>query len=100
MAVGMYFFSQRFYRIAYEWSKVGKILVLTAAVFLIFRFLQLEPLNILGIILKTALVISFTFGLIMMKIIDTKEIAEVKMYIKKYFRNSRNPISKEGPSDL
>jgi O-antigen/teichoic acid export membrane protein len=100
MAVGMYFVSQRFYRIAYEWSKAGKILVLTAALFLIFRFLQLEPLNFFGIILKSALVISFTFGLIMMKIIDTKEIAEVKMYIKKYFRNSRNPISKEGPSDL
>jgi O-antigen/teichoic acid export membrane protein len=95
MAVGMYLVSQRFYHVEYEWSKVGKIVGLTMVLFVIFRFIHPEPINFAGIIVKIVIVISYICGLVMLKIIDAKEIAGIKTYIKNYLNHSQGPISME-----
>jgi O-antigen/teichoic acid export membrane protein len=78
MAVGMYFASQRFYRVEYEWNKVLKIAGSAAFMFTIFRLLHLQPLDFAGIIVKFVLVVAFGAALVYLKVIDSREIAEVK----------------------
>jgi len=85
MAVGMYFASQRFYRVDYEWNKVMKIAGSAAIMFLIYRLLNLQPLDSIGILIKLALLITFGTALIFLKVIDAREIAEVKAMIKRLF---------------
>jgi len=85
MAVGMYFASQRFYRVDYEWNKVMKIAGSAAIMFIIYRLLNLQPLDSIGILIKLALLITFGTALIFLKVIDAREIAEVKAMIKRLF---------------
>ena len=81
MAVGMYFASQRFYRVEYEWNKVLKIAGSAACMFIVFRLLHLQPLDSAGIIMKLALVIAFGVALVYLKVIDSREIAEAKAIV-------------------
>ena len=85
MAVGMYFASQRFYRVEYEWNKVLKIAGSAAFMFLLFRLLHLQPLDSIGIIVKLALVVSFGIALVFLKVIDSREISEVKAIVQRLF---------------
>jgi len=78
MAVGMYFASQRFYRVDYEWNKVLKIGAAAAFLFIIFRLLHLLPLDPVGILVKFTLIVSFGAALVFLNVIDSKEIAELK----------------------
>jgi len=78
MAVGMYYASQRFYRVEYEWNKVLKIAGSAAFIFILFRLLHLPPLDITGIIVKLVFVAAFGASLVALKVIDSREIAEVK----------------------
>ena len=84
MAVGMYFASQRFYRVEYEWNKVLKIAGSAACMFIVFRLLHLQPLDSTGIILKLALVIAFGAALVYLKVIDSREIAEAKAIVLRF----------------
>ncbi len=83
MAVFMYFVSQRFYKVDYEWSKVIKIAGLAALFFLIFRLSNLQPLNAIGIFVKFVLIIGFAAGLVLLKVVDTKEIADLKTVFRR-----------------
>ena len=85
MAVGMYFASQRFYRVEYEWDKVLKIAGSAALIFLLFQLLHLQPLDSIGIIVKFALVFSFGIALVFLKVIDSKEMSEVKAIVQRLF---------------
>jgi O-antigen/teichoic acid export membrane protein len=85
MAVGMYFVSQRFYRVEYEWKKVLKIAGLAALMFIIFRLLHLPPLDSAGIFVKLLLVIAFGAALVFLKVIDSRERAEVKAIFQRFF---------------
>ena len=85
MAVGMYFASQRFYCVDYEWNKVLKVVGSAAFMFIIFRLLHLTPLDSIGILVKLILVIAFGSALVFLKVIDTKEIAEVKAVVRRLF---------------
>jgi O-antigen/teichoic acid export membrane protein len=80
MAVGMYFTSQRFYRVEYEWNKVLKIAGSAALMFIIFRLLHLPPLDSAGIFVKLLLVIAFGAALVFLK-----ERAEVKAIFHRFF---------------
>jgi O-antigen/teichoic acid export membrane protein len=81
MAVGMYFASQRFYRVEYEWEKVVKVSFSALILFLIFRLLGLAPLDAESIIVKILLLIIFWFLLLILKVIDSKEITEMKLLV-------------------
>jgi O-antigen/teichoic acid export membrane protein len=95
MAVGMYFASQRFYRVAYEWNKVLKIAGSAAFMFIVFRLLHLQPLDSLGILLKLALVIAFGAALLFLKVIDSREIIEMRSIVQKIFTRSSSSKSTE-----
>ena len=85
MAAGMYFASQKFYRVDYEWNKVLKIAGSAACMFIVFRLLHLQPLNFISVVVKLAMVIAFGTALVFMKVIDSKEIAEVKAIVQRLF---------------
>jgi O-antigen/teichoic acid export membrane protein len=52
MAVGIYFASQRFYHVEYEWEKVIKITGSAMVLFIIFLLSHPEPLSFIGIVFK------------------------------------------------
>jgi O-antigen/teichoic acid export membrane protein len=83
MAIGIYFASQRFYYVEYEWQKVIKIFGLAMALFGIFMLFHPEPLSFTGFTIKIVLMGIFGVTLLMMKVIDSKEIAEVKSIIRR-----------------
>jgi O-antigen/teichoic acid export membrane protein len=85
MAVGMYFVSQRFYRVTYEWSKVLKIAGTAAILFCIFQILHPAPLNFSGTIIKVALVAAFGAALFGLKVIDSGEISELMSAVRRLF---------------
>jgi O-antigen/teichoic acid export membrane protein len=85
MAGGMYFVSQRFYRVAYEWIKALKIAGTTAILFAIFQIIHPQPLNISGTIIKLALVAGFGAALFALKVIDSGEVGEMKLAIRRLF---------------
>jgi O-antigen/teichoic acid export membrane protein len=95
MAVGMYFASQRFYRVEYEWMKVLKIAGSAAAMFLVFRILNLPPLEAVSIFMKIMLLIAFGAVLKFMKVIDSKEIAQIRSLLQKVFTRSSGSASAE-----
>lgn len=99
MAVGMYFASQRFYRVNYEWSKVMKICGATMFLFIIFRILQLEPLDFTSIMWKLGLIIAFVSILILLKVIDASEKTEIKSLITRLFTHPSNPKVTEDLSE-
>jgi O-antigen/teichoic acid export membrane protein len=90
MAVGMYFASQRFYRVVYEWNKVLKIAGSAAIIFIIFRLLYLQPLNSLAIVVKLAMLIAFGASMVFLKVIDSREITEIKSIVQRVFTRSSN----------
>jgi O-antigen/teichoic acid export membrane protein len=88
MAGGMYFASQRFYRVEYEWGKVVRIASLALLLFALFLLLHPEPLSFTGVLLKLTLVIIYGIALVFLKILDAKEIAEIKRVTRRVIRLS------------
>jgi O-antigen/teichoic acid export membrane protein len=88
MAVGMYFASQRFYRVEYEWNKVVKIAGLAIILFIILRFADPEPLTFNGIVLKIVMLGVFGSALVLMKVVDSREKEEIKKVIQKIFKSA------------
>jgi O-antigen/teichoic acid export membrane protein len=64
MAVGMYFASQKYYRIEYEWSAIIKMTVSAFLLFILSKNLGLEPLQMSSLIVKMLLL--GTFGILLM----------------------------------
>jgi O-antigen/teichoic acid export membrane protein len=95
MAVGMYYASQRFYKVDYEWNKVLKIAGSAAFIFILFRFLHLHPLDYAGILVKFILVIAFGAALVFLKVIDSREMTEMKSIVQRIFTRSSNSKSTE-----
>jgi hypothetical protein len=95
MAVGMYFASQRFYRVEYEWNKVLKIAGSAAFMFTMYRLLHLQPLDPVGIGVKLVLVIAFGAALVLLKVIDSREMSEMKSIVQKVFTRSASSKSSE-----
>jgi O-antigen/teichoic acid export membrane protein len=95
MAVGMYYVSQRFYRVEYEWNKVLKIVGSAAIIFILFRLLQLPPLEVVSVVLKVALVVAFAGALVVLKVMDAREITEIKAIFLRLFNRPDNSRSTE-----
>src|SRR3989339_551308 len=45
MAVGIYFPSQRFYHVRYEWSRLARVFVLGISIVLVFLAMDLQPMS-------------------------------------------------------
>ncbi|MGD0591728.1 MAG: polysaccharide biosynthesis C-terminal domain-containing protein [Bacteroidota bacterium] len=98
MAVGIYFASQRFYRVEYEWEKVIKIAGSAMVLFTVFLLFHPEPLSIIGNVLKIVLIGVFGVTLLITKVIDAKEITEVKRIIHRIFIPSSSSENSGGLS--
>lgn len=91
MAVGMYFASQKFYRVAYEWDKVLKIAGTTAILFIVFQLVHPEPLLLSGVLMKAALAAAFFIALFILKVVDRTEIEEMRSAVRRMFVRSSRP---------
>lgn len=75
MASGLFYFSQKFYSIKYEYAKIGKILGLIFITAIVYYYLFF---NVgLSIIIKLALMLFFFASVILLKIIDKNELLKV-----------------------
>ncbi|MCX6120414.1 MAG: polysaccharide biosynthesis C-terminal domain-containing protein [Ignavibacteriales bacterium] len=95
MATGMYFASQRFYRVEYEWNKVLTIAGSAACMFILYRVLHLQPLDPMSIVVKLVLVIAFGAALVLLKVIDAREMSEMKSIVQKVLTRSSSSKSSE-----
>jgi O-antigen/teichoic acid export membrane protein len=98
MAVGIYFASQRFYRVEYEWEKVIKIAGSAMVLFTVFLLFHPEPLSFIGSVVKIVLIGVFGVTLLITKVIDSKEIAEVKRIVHRIFMPFSSSEHSEGLS--
>jgi O-antigen/teichoic acid export membrane protein len=98
MAVGIYFASQRFYHIEYEWEKVIKITGSAIVLFSVFLLFHPEPLSFIGSVVKIVLLGVFGVTLLITKVISSKEIAEVKRIIRRIFMPSSSSEHSDGLS--
>lgn len=89
MAVGMYFASQRFYRVEYEWGKVMGIFGSAMMLFITFLYIQIAPLTLPGFVIKIILLCVFAISLFFLKVVDFKELGELKRIIQRIMK----PIS-------
>jgi len=83
MAVGMYFASQRFYRVEYEWGKVIKITGSAMVLFSVFLLVHPVPLSFIGSVVKIILLGVFGVTLFITNVIDAEEIAEGKKIVQR-----------------
>jgi len=82
MAVTMYFTSQRFYPIEYEWGKIAAIAAATAAVFVCYKLLHPVPLELHGALIKIALLAAFLVSLPLMGIVRKSDLATIRATLR------------------
>jgi O-antigen/teichoic acid export membrane protein len=88
MAAGIYFPSQKFYHVEYEWGRIIRTCFAAGIVVGLFLVLQPEPATMSGIAMKlafTALFILLIFGL---KVFESADIKETKAAIGSMFTRS------------
>jgi len=82
MAVGLYFVSQRFYRIEYEFGKLAKIFLIITVIGILYYYLL--SINLLLLPVKFILLIAFFTLIILFRVVKRSEIIYVaKMLISK-----------------
>lgn len=81
MAGGLYFFSQKYYRIDYEYGKVIKILVLVFSTGIIYYYLYYQVG--LNIPMKFAILFLFVVAIVLLKVVEKHEIVRLgKLFLR------------------
>jgi O-antigen/teichoic acid export membrane protein len=88
MAGGMYYASQKFYYVTYEWKRIIRLVSASAAVFVCWLLLGLQPLTAVGTCIKLLLLLVFAVAIAKMDIIDKEDIASTKAIVRKIFTRS------------
>jgi O-antigen/teichoic acid export membrane protein len=78
LAVGIYFPSQRYYRIEYEWDAIVRLLAVTTLILSVFRLLPLEPASVEGILSKVGLTIAFVVLVLFARIVNPAEFRKTQ----------------------
>ena len=78
MAVGMFFISQRFYRIDIEWSKLLKVTLMALGLYALSTLLSLDAGSLSGILIKISLVACYVILLYMVRIVDKSEVQQLR----------------------
>jgi O-antigen/teichoic acid export membrane protein len=78
MTIFLYFIAQKYYPIKYEWSKLAKVGLFSAIVFIIFEKISL-PYETYA---KLILLISYLIFLYYSRFFDSREISKLKMLFK------------------
>lgn len=84
LAVGMYFASQRLFRIEYEWLKVITVLAVVTLVVSLFNLSSLEPGTWEGLLAKSALVTGFVILLFFGRVVEPNEVKEVGSLLRQF----------------
>lgn len=83
MAGGMYYLNQKFYPIKYEYSRLIKIALITAVIFIIYLFIDDKFTPFLEIIIKMLLIFGFILLFFIIKFFNKGELVQVKGLLKK-----------------
>ena len=74
MAIGIYFPSQRLYRVEYEWGKVIRIALCVGVVFVAYGFIAPVPATASGILVKSLLVCAFVLLLFVTRVVNSGSV--------------------------
>ena len=83
MAVGMYFASQKYYRIDYEWGVIVKMAGSAFLLFILFKYLGLEPLHFSSFVVKLLLLCLFGVVVIVIKVVRKEDLQSSIAMLKK-----------------
>jgi O-antigen/teichoic acid export membrane protein len=83
MAVGMYFASQKYYRIEYEWGVIVKMAGSAFLLFILFKYLGLEPLHFSSFVIKLLLLCLFGVIVIVIKVVRKEDLQSSIAMLKK-----------------
>lgn len=83
IAVGMYFASQRFYPLAYEWGKVIRLALVSAGLFAVFLAVGPEPGQALNMLFKAALIGSFLVLAVVVRALEPSEVRDTVRLLRK-----------------
>ncbi len=83
LAVGIYFPSQRFYRIEYEWDTIVRLLAITTLTISVFKLLPLEPASIEGILWKAGLAVAFVILVLFARVVNPGEFRKTQNAVER-----------------
>ncbi len=83
MAVGMYFASQKYYRIEYEWGVIVKMAGSAFLLFILFKYPGLEPLHFSSFVIKLLLLCLFGVIVIVIKVVRKEDLQSSIAMLKK-----------------
>ncbi len=88
LAVGIYFASQKFYRIEYEWRKIAALLAIAAVVVSVFQLSPIDPGAWEGLLTKMILVAVFVVLLFFGRVLAWEEVRQTGMALNKFVRKN------------
>jgi hypothetical protein len=95
MAVGMYYASQKYYRIDYEWKIIAKISGSALILFFLSRSLGLEPLRISSLAVKLLLLVIFGITLVVIDVVKKEDIRSSAVMLKNIIKKSASRSAEE-----
>lgn len=88
MAIGIYFPSQRFYYVKYEWGRLLRVFVLGVCVVLVYLGMDLQPMSGFTLLVKLGLTVVFIALVFVARVFDNADIRETKTALFKMFGRS------------
>jgi O-antigen/teichoic acid export membrane protein len=88
MAAVIYFPSQKFYHVEYEWGRILRLCLATGTVIGVFLVIHPDPATLSGISLKLAFTVLFIVLIFVMRVFDSADIKETKEALAKWFTRS------------
>lgn len=89
MAAGIYFASQKFYYVEYEWKKIVRVSLAAGAVFILYSFMELVPLSADSMLIKAGLCALFIGAVFWLKVFSPADIAQTKAAIVRKFGGTK-----------
>ena len=83
IAVGMYYASQKFYPLVYEWGKVVRLALVTLGLFVVFLVAHPEPGQLLNMLFKAVLVGSFFALAVVVRALEPSDVRETVRLVRK-----------------
>jgi O-antigen/teichoic acid export membrane protein len=88
MAVGIYFPSQRLYRVRYEWARIARLSAAALLAFLVYSVLHLEPGSASGVVIKSLICGAFVVLVFLLRVFDRSDVEQTKAAISRMFSRS------------
>jgi O-antigen/teichoic acid export membrane protein len=88
MAAGIYFPSQRFYHVEYEWGRILRLCLATGVVVGLFLAIHTDPATLSGISTKMVFTALFILLVFVLRVFDTADIKETKDALARMFTRS------------